>query len=281
MRPRAAIELKSSRAPWALLLAIVFSVPSTCRAGEPARAREEAADAKEGGHAVDGNDDLKITIVYDNCPFKEGLTAKWGFACVIEGLGRTILFDTGGDADVLLPNMAEMGFRPEQVQCVVLSHAHGDHTGGLTGFLKANGNVKVFVPKVFPAGFREALRRSAAEVVETEGPCRVCEGAWTTGVLTKPLAEQGLYLHAREGLVVVTGCAHPGAARMAEAAHRHAKRPVFAVLGGFHLARASDDEIDATIRALRGLDVQRVAPSHCSGDEMRRACQEALGDAYV
>ena len=40
-------------------------------------------------------DELRITVVYDNNPYKEGLTTSWGFACVIEGAEETILFDTG------------------------------------------------------------------------------------------------------------------------------------------------------------------------------------------
>ena len=43
-------------------------------------------------------DELRITVVYDNNPYKEGLTTSWGFACVIRGAEKTILFDTGGTA---------------------------------------------------------------------------------------------------------------------------------------------------------------------------------------
>ena len=256
----------------ALVLAIGLSWQSTCRAGGPGRATAQRAKRAE---------EVVVTVVYDNYPLREGLKTAWGFACVIEGLGETILFDTGGQGELLLANMAKAGFRPEQIQSVVLSHFHGDHTGGLVDFLKANNKVRVFVPKAFPADFREEVGESGAEVVETEGPCKVCDGARTTGVLKEPLAEQGLCLETAEGLVVVTGCAHPGIARMAEAARRHAKTPVFAVLGGFHMGRASDDQIEAAIRGLEENGVRRVAPSHCSGDKTRKAMEQAFGQEYV
>ena len=256
----------------ALVLAIPLSWQSTCRAGAPGRATAQGAKRAE---------EVVVTVVYDNYPLQEGLETAWGFACVIEGLGETILFDTGGQGELLLANMAKAGFRPEQIRSVVLSHFHNDHTGGLADFLKANHKVRVFVPKAFPADFREDVRKSGAEVVQTEGPCKVCDGARTTGVLKEPLAEQGLCLETSQGLVVVTGCAHPGIARMAEAAGRHAKKPVFAVLGGFHMSRASDDQIEAAIRGLEENGVRRAGPSHCSGDKTRKAMQEAFGERYV
>ena len=86
-------------------------------------------------------DELRITVVYDNNPYKEGLTTSWGFACVIKGAEKTILFDTGGNSAVLLDNMQQLGMDPKEIDVVVLSHIHGDHVGGLNGFLQVNMNV--------------------------------------------------------------------------------------------------------------------------------------------
>jgi len=255
-----------------LVLVVPFSWQSAGRAGAQDRATTRGAKR---------DDQVVVTVVFDNYRFREGMETAWGFACVIEGLGPTILFDTGGDGKLLLANLAKAGFRPGQIGSVVISHFHGDHTGGLAAFLKANPEVRVFLPKAFPAGFRKKVAASGAEVVETEGPCRVGDGACTTGVLTEPLAEQGLCLTTPQGPVVVTGCAHPGIVRMAEAARRHANTPVFAVLGGFHMGGASDDRIEATIRGLRANGVRRVAPSHCSGDKTRQAMEQAFGEQYM
>ena len=56
-------------------------------------------------------------MVYDNNPYKEGLTTSWGFACVIKGAEKTILFDTGGDSAVLLDNMQQLGIDPNEIFC--------------------------------------------------------------------------------------------------------------------------------------------------------------------
>jgi 7,8-dihydropterin-6-yl-methyl-4-(beta-D-ribofuranosyl)aminobenzene 5'-phosphate synthase len=73
--------------------------------------------------------ELRITVIYDNNPYKEGLITSWGFACVIYGAEKTILFDTGGNSAVLLDNMQQLGMDPKEIDVVVLSHIHGDHIG--------------------------------------------------------------------------------------------------------------------------------------------------------
>lgn len=254
------------------LLAMVALFTLHC-GSESSEVEKETAPLKGEG--------IVITIVYDNNPFDKRLETAWGFACVIEGLEETVLFDTGGDGRLLLANMAKCGIKPEQISAVVLSHIHGDHTGGLSSFLDANSEVKVYLPKSFPSGLKQQARKSGAEVIETVGPCRICEGAWTTGVLGRGIEEQGFYLEGPQGLIVITGCAHPGVVQMAKAAKEHAGMPVHAVMGGFHMGGASQREIEAVITGFRELGVRQVAPCHCSGQETRQLMKEAFSDGYL
>jgi len=87
---------------------------------------------------------MKATIVYDNEAKKQGLKADWGFACLVEiGNMPPILFDTGGDGVSLLHNMRELGINPGDIATVVISHAHGDHTGGLWDIQAVNSNGRI------------------------------------------------------------------------------------------------------------------------------------------
>jgi len=61
---------------------------------------------------------LKITVLYDNSSFQPGFIPAWGFACLIQGMAHTTLFDTGRDSSILLANMTKAGIRPEEVQVV-------------------------------------------------------------------------------------------------------------------------------------------------------------------
>jgi 7,8-dihydropterin-6-yl-methyl-4-(beta-D-ribofuranosyl)aminobenzene 5'-phosphate synthase len=100
-------------------------------------------------------------------------------------------------------------------------------------------------------------------------------------VLDGGIPEQGLYLKGPDGLIVITGCAHPGIVQMAKAAKEHADLPVYAVVGGFHMAGASRQTIQTVIEDLRRLGTRCVAPCHCSGDETRRLMKDAFGQGYL
>jgi 7,8-dihydropterin-6-yl-methyl-4-(beta-D-ribofuranosyl)aminobenzene 5'-phosphate synthase len=86
------------------------------------------------------------------------LKTDWGFSCYIQGLEKTILFDTGGRGEILVSNLEKMGLSPENIEVVVLSHYHGDHTGGLDEILRLNPRIEVWVPEHFPKDFKQRLR---------------------------------------------------------------------------------------------------------------------------
>jgi 7,8-dihydropterin-6-yl-methyl-4-(beta-D-ribofuranosyl)aminobenzene 5'-phosphate synthase len=222
---------------------------------------------------------LTITVLYDNIAYDTRLQTDWGFACLVEGLDRPLLFDTGAQGDILLRNMRALGLDPQSVRTVVLSHAHDDHTGGLTAFLAENPDVTVYLLQSFPADIKNTVQRAGATLVEVTEPQEIVVGAYTTGELGGQIREQALALETPRGLVVITGCAHPGIAALVRQAT--VGGDVYLALGGFHLGSASAGQIDATIVELQELGVQRIAPSHCTGDAARRAFAEAFGADYL
>jgi 7,8-dihydropterin-6-yl-methyl-4-(beta-D-ribofuranosyl)aminobenzene 5'-phosphate synthase len=219
---------------------------------------------------------IMITVVYDNSPSEKQLIADWGFACVVKGLSKTILFDTGAHGDLLLKNLGTLGIAPTEINVVVLSHVHWDHTGGLTDFLQRNNHVTVFLPAAFPNEFKERVRHAGAVVVETGKTQQICPGASTTPVLGEGIVEQGLCLETGRGTVVVTGCAHPGIVEMTGAAQGTSGNRLHAVLGGFHMSTASTAEVTRVIETLRNMGVQRAGPCHCSGDRTRAMMKEVF-----
>ena len=66
----------------------------------------------------------RITVVYDNVPHAPGMRTAWGFAAVVDTGEERVLFDTGGDGEILLHNMARLGIAPESIDAVMLSHIH-------------------------------------------------------------------------------------------------------------------------------------------------------------
>ena len=220
---------------------------------------------------------MKITIVYDNRTLDPNLASAWGFSCLMDD---DLLFDTGGDSERLLSNMAKMGIDPAGITTVVLSHAHGDHTGGLGGLLETGVHPTVYVPRSFPARFKADVR-SLTTLVEVHGPVEIRPGIHTTGEVGRGLIEQALAVETGDGLVVVTGCAHPGVVKMVRRAKESVGGKVYLVMGGFHLGGTSQRRVKAIIADFRQLGVQRVAPCHCTGDRAIRLFAEEYGPDFI
>jgi 7,8-dihydropterin-6-yl-methyl-4-(beta-D-ribofuranosyl)aminobenzene 5'-phosphate synthase len=225
--------------------------------------------------------DLTIRVVFDNNPCADGLKTAWGFACVIIGAEKTILFDTGGDGALLLDNMKKLAIEPSSIDVVVLSHIHGDHTGGLASFLERNPKTEVYVPISFPKKLKENVRRYGAQVVEVAEPLKICESVYSCGQLGKLIKEQSLVLQTKNGLVVVTGCAHPGIVKMVHAARDLVKDDILLVMGGFHLEWATKGKIEKIISAFKQLGVGYVGPCHCTGNKARTVLQKHFGKNYI
>ncbi|MGD2142888.1 MAG: MBL fold metallo-hydrolase [Anaerolineae bacterium] len=223
---------------------------------------------------------LTFTVAYDNNTYDERLTTSWGFACWVETEEATVLFDTGGDGARLLGNTSKLGLDLEAIDVVVLSHAHGDHTGGLGAMLGAGIRPTVYVPASFSALFKSDVR-AHTNVVEVTGPMEVAPGVHTTGEIGSGIIEQALAVETKDGLVVVTGCAHPGIVKMVRRARQSVDDDVALVMGGFHLDGASRERIERIIGDFREMRVRRVAPCHCTGDSARRMFADAFGAAYV
>ncbi len=191
-----------------------------------------------------------LTLVSENnTGFDAHALGEWGLSVLVEAGRQRLLFDTGGGR-VLVDNARALEVDLSRLDAIVLSHGHGDHTGGLPKALELAGKVDVYL---HPAGFdpfflragsgivrsampmtRDELTARARRVIETRGPTPVGEGLMVTGAvprltgfedtgvvglafsdegLTRPdpvSADQALFFRVREGIVLLLGCGHSG-----------------------------------------------------------------------
>lgn len=224
---------------------------------------------------------LRITVVYNNVPHSPGLATAWGLAAVLETGAHTLLFDTGGDGPTLLANLRRLGIDPGSIGAIVLSHIHGDHTGGLDDLLACRPDVTVYVPRSFPTAFCNAVERRGARVEKVGGARRLFANVYSTGEMGDGTREQALVIDTPTGLVVMTGCAHPGVVEVARTASAYLGKEIRLLMGGFHLLGRRSDANSATIEVLRKLGVRKVAPSHCTGDEAVAMFRATWGDDYL
>jgi len=111
---------------------------------------------------------------------------------------------------------------------------------------------------------------------------QISDFVYTTGETGTRIREQSLVLNAKEGLIVVTACAHPGVVDIVRKSKRILPhKNVYLVMGGFHLGSASDSKLRSVIKEFRDIGVQKVAPSHCSGDRCRQLFKEEYRENYI
>jgi 7,8-dihydropterin-6-yl-methyl-4-(beta-D-ribofuranosyl)aminobenzene 5'-phosphate synthase len=224
--------------------------------------------------------DISITVVYDNNPYKQGLEDGWGFSALITGLEKTILFDSGRDRS-LLNNMEKLAIDPDRIDIVILSHVHPDHTGGLGSLLEKNPNAAVYLPKSFPTRFKDNVRAHGTEIVEVEKSMKICENVYSTGQSGRWMKEQSLIIQTDKGLILIAGCAHPGILKIVDTAKDLLKDDFLLVMGGFHLEWASRGKIKKIISTFKQWRVRYVGLSHCSGDKARELFEKHFGTNYI
>ncbi|MFW6114997.1 MAG: MBL fold metallo-hydrolase [Thermodesulfobacteriota bacterium] len=190
---------------------------------------------------------MRITIIYDNTVYKEGLRSDWGFSCLVE-LSRqgapTILFDTGTNGSLLLSNMEKLHIDPASIDEVFISHAHFDHTGGLSAFLRANSNVSLYVPRSM--GRPEGVDT----VVVVNEPLKIHEEVFSTGELDH--IEQSMAVKTDKGIVIIAGCSHPRMKHILDAASQFGE--IYGIVGGLH--GFSEYELFN--------DLELICPTHCT-----------------
>jgi len=213
---------------------------------------------------------FRISMIYNNIGDYKNLKNAWGLSIWIETINNNILFDTGGDANVLLDNISNLNLDIQKLSKIILSHNHWDHTNALDDILENHaGSPEIFVVK---NDLEEFLKKyPAAKIKGVNSFQQIDKDIWTTGELIgtngNTLCEQGLLLVHERNLVLLTGCSHSGIVDMVKRTKQiFPDKSLELVAGGFHLGTKSIKEIAVISKDLKALKVKNIAPSHCTGD---------------
>ena len=226
--------------------------------------------------AIEG---IVITVLLDNEVFLPGLMADWGLSLYLEVEdGPRVLMDTGSSFQKLVRNAEALGLDLMALDAIFISHWHGDHCGALPDLLALLGRpLDILVPRRPGWTMSRHLFRAGAKLVEAKRPMEFSPGLYSTGDMggEHALAAdlEGL------GLLVLTGCSHPGPEVVVQRARTAFNRPVYGLIGGLHISSYREGlELGAF---LSRTGVHLLCPCHCTGSLAKRGLQEAFRGQLV
>lgn len=259
-------------------------------------------------------DNLKITILSDNfvSTLNPPLIGEWGFSALVEADDVKILYDVGNSGYPLIYNSEKLGIKLEDIDFIVLSHGHRDHTGGLSNndvVTKLKGKMLITHPSVFEKKVlnwygkleyigmpltRDEIEKKFNLILSSE-PLEIADGVMFSGEIKRYGYEEytsglytfsnsslvkdsmkddaALYINTKKGLVILTGCGHAGILNIIRHAKEVTNQNVYAAIGGFHLLSSPKEHVEKVADELTK-NLQKIGPAHCSGNTIKSIISE-------
>lgn len=273
---------------------------------------------------------MRLTVLVDNNTLIDRyFQGEPGLSMHLAVDGKNILFDAGY-SDAFIRNSSRMGLDLLNLDAIVLSHSHLDHTWGLVPLFRLYTEAMIeglakpkpeFTahPDIFFSRTADGLPEIGSLLTaETVG--RFCtlrmskEPLWLTDRLVflgeiprnndfeslEPVGrvrtsdgtkdcfardDSALAYRTGDGLVVITGCSHPGICNIIEHARTVCgESRVKDIIGGFHLLNPPKKQLQGTLDYFKALRPQRVFACHCTDlpskialSAMANICEAGVG----
>lgn len=253
---------------------------------------------------------MKIVTIIDNLVYDSKLTAEHGFSLYLEKDNKKILFDTG-QTGRFINNAKILGINISDIDAVVLSHGHYDHTGGLLEFVKYNRKAWIYAKKdIFLEKYKDHNQYIGIPFDQTLFSDRMVFIDKTTefgedifivpeitifnqndthfdNMLIKKgdtyhpdefLDEQFLVVKKSNSLIIITGCSHRGVTNIIKAAVDYFNLEVEMLIGGFHFRSKNDEYVEKIIDNLKKFNIQNIGVSHCTGVDKYCLMKKRFGE---
>ena len=239
----------------------------------------------------------------ENLVYQSGLTAEHGLSLYIEDGDKKILFDTG-QSEIFLRNAEKLNINLKEIDYVVISHGHYDHTGGLKDFLNLNKKAILVIKnqafgqkysdrtdKLRYIGMPIQKKEISNEILIPSGIIALSSHIKVIPDITifDPLDthfnsmkikkdeklsedsfedEQFLIIEKDNKLSIISGCSHRGISNIVLTALSHSKtNKIHSILGGFHLKQYNLSQNKRLIKFFKKIKPEQLHLCHCTGVE--------------
>lgn len=256
----------------------------------------------------------RITVILDAFSARPDVKKDWGYAALVEFDGKRILFDAGNDSELFRFNVEVLGIDLRNLDAVVISHRHGDHTDGLRYLLGINPDVIIYVaddeyfggptprrfferpvetlpahmryfdgevPEPLPHGspWKHARTQRVSSAREILPGIRVVPNI-SAGRSFTETPELSLVVETPTGQVLLVGCSHPGIEQILTSVDGMT-RSVRLIMGGLHWLTLPDSEVERLAHDLANKwSVDSIAPGHCTGEAGFSVLSRIFGNRY-
>ncbi|NLB87873.1 MAG: MBL fold metallo-hydrolase [Syntrophomonadaceae bacterium] len=247
---------------------------------------------------------VKITFLVENTVPTPGWQGEYGFSALVTVDNKSFLFDTGS-IDALFANATTAGLNWSDIDGIIISHGHFDHTGGIIRALELTENKKVYAhSNIFadryvdmggnykPIGSvasQKEIEANGGKLIFIDNFTEISPNIYLTGFIPRVNDfenaggnfkvkdgdkyiddmiedDMSLVIDHPDGLIVISGCAHAGIINTLDHIRKHmGNKKILAFLGGTHLISADENRINQTINALEKLDIGQLVLAHCTG----------------
>jgi 7,8-dihydropterin-6-yl-methyl-4-(beta-D-ribofuranosyl)aminobenzene 5'-phosphate synthase len=242
---------------------------------------------------------MRIITLIENLVYERDLYAEHGLALYIETSDKKILFDTGQSC-TFLKNAQTMGIDIMEIDTVIISHGHFDHTGGLYSFLSINNKAKVYIKKeafihkyhgnnkyigiTYDSEILNGRVEYVNQVTEIDKGIYIMpdipiinkiDTNFHHFKISKPNGfendefqdELFLAITCNNELSIISSCSHRGITNIVNAAINYFKLPVNLILGGFHIKDCGTSQYTAITHYLGQISPKSIGICHCTGIE--------------
>ena len=252
----------------------------------------------------------KVTTLVENAVYGRELQAEHGLSLLIESGGYKILFDTG-QSDLFIRNAALLNIDIAEVDFLILSHGHSDHTGGLRHFLSANKKAPVICKQeTLYRKFKDKRENGAIDSNLLDlsrfhfitGQTELIPGLFLFPDLPVMNPEdthfERFFTQTHEGVVpdifndelavalvtenvysVLSACSHRGITNILRTVQNSFPGYALKLLaGGFHIHNAKDEKYSIIADYLKNNLPEQIGICHCTGIDKYALFRQTFGD---